>query len=267
MDIRQNINLGIFHFLLIDENIYYSYYFYSQMVLIFLFLILMVLANIFIIVSYCWNTSKIKRKGIYNLFFHHNITFVTLVYVVDYLISSYLLITIIKYLVFKRIDEYSINFIIFWILFIWVFLIMPTKIAMEIFFDLLRFYIKKLFSFDQEINCLEWHFVGLKNEPKALLYYMLNSWRKIIYLIPIYMIFMPILIFEDYNINVIYVLAFVIISLIEVAWLVYICKVYPYDSLSHNRIIIINQISVVFILTLCVITIKNKFVKIKFITC
>ena len=191
MDIRQNINLGIFHFLLIDENIYYSYsyYFYSQRILIFLFLILMVLANIFIIVSFCWNISKIKRKRINNLFFHHNITFVTLVYVVDYLISSYLLITIIKYLVFKRIDEHSINFIIFWILFIWVLLIMPTKIAMEIFFDLLRFYIKKLFGFDKEINYLDWHFVGLKNEPKALLYHMLNSWRKIIYLIPIYMIF------------------------------------------------------------------------------
>ena len=254
MDIRTKFNLGILHLFLINNNGDDNY----QILFIYLIWILMALIKIFIFMIGCWNISKIKKSKLYNLYLYHNITFVTTEYGVVYLLIVILLILIIRILTLNKVDIYFINFIVFCILVIWILLIMQTKLIIEIFFDLLRFYIKKLFGFYQEINYFEWYFVGLKNKPKALLYHMLNSWRKIIYLIPIYLIFISIFIFEDYKMNVVYVLAMIIISSMEITWLVYIWKVYPYDSLSHNRIIIVNQISVVFIWTLGVFTVKNK---------
>ena len=261
MDIRKNFNLGVFSLLSIDENYYDNKDESYQILLTYLIWILMALVMIFIIILYWWKILRIKKKRAYNLLFLHNFTLMTIICGLVYLLAVYLLIMIIEYLIFNRTYESSISFNIFCILVIWVLLIMPTKIIIEIIFDLVRFYIKKLFGFDQETNYLEWHFVGLKNEPKALLYHMLNWWRKFIYLIPIYMIYLPIFIFKGYKINMMYVLAMIIISSIELSWLVYICKVYPYDNLSHNRIIIFNQISVVFILTLGVFTVKIKSYK------
>ena len=139
-------------------------------------------------------------------------------------------------------------------------------VIIEIFITLLKIYFKRLFGFDQEIHHFEWYFVGLKNEQRALLYHMLNCWRKTIYLIPIYGMWISLYFFKS-KANVAYVFTLVIISLIEVAWLIYICKVYPYESLSHNRIILVNQIFVVFICLIgIIITVKiNNIWSFKFI--
>ena len=146
------------------------------------------------------------------------------------------------------------------ILILYLFVLVTSGILMRIIIEIpltfLRFYTKKMFGLQEKFNYFEWYFVGLKNDPNALLYHILNCLRKFSYIIPIFGMLAS-LYFYNFHVNMVYILTLVIISSIEVAWLVYICKVYPYDSLSHNRIIIVNQISVVFILTWGIITIKK----------
>ena len=256
INIRKSLNLGIFHLLLIDKNDDDNY----QIFLISLILILMTLMLI-IVESTCWKISKVKMKRIYHLFIHLSFIFEALICPVIYRLFGYKKTIYLFYgfgvfgFALRLLFSFSIYFI--WAFFI---IVLPWKLAIELNLALGKSFIdifKKLFGYEK-IGDYGWYFVGLKNENESIYYLMLNYLKKVIYLIPIYGILISMFIWEDYKRNVVHVLAMIIIWSIEVIWLAYICKVYPYESLSHNRIIIVNQISVVLISILGVVTVKLK---------
>ena len=239
---------------MLNENQNADYY---QIILTLVAWIMIPLIFTFIFLSNKWKIFQIMKNNFYNSFLLHNVLFLIILCSGIFWFSVYCIIDKKYGLALKGPIASLITLAIFCLLCLCVLAIsgILVRLIIEIPFTFLRFYTKKLFGFEKQLDCFEWYFVGLKNDPNALLYHILNLLRKSSYIIPIYVMWIS-LYFYNFNVNMVYILAIIIISWIELAWLVYICKVYPYDSLSHNRIIIVNQISVVLICFTGIISIK-----------
>ena len=250
---KKDLYFGVYY-LMLNESQGPDFY---QILLSICMSVMMALILTIIFLSNRWKILWIANNKFFILFLFRNFLLIIILCPGFYWFSVLCIIRQIYDLTLKNLDVPFFTLAIFCFLCLCVLAIsgILVRLIIEIPFTFLRVYTKKLFGFEKQLNCFEWYFVGLKNEPKALLYHILNCLRKSSYIIPIYVMWIS-LYFYNFNVNMVYILTLVVISLIELAWLVYICKVYPYDSLSHNRIIIINQISVVLICFTGIITIK-----------
>ena len=94
------------------------------------------------------------------------------------------------------------------------------------------------------------YFKRLRNNPSALLYYLLLFAKRMLYTFLVFTwIYFPFRFFNSTNSYELYIWFFIFIMSAEWFWMYYLIKIWPFKSFSENRIATLNQF---FILVICV---------------
>ena len=167
-----------------------------------------------------------------------------------YTLFSTLLMVIVALIICQFFFDQDISNHSFFIIIIWTtIVIIMISILLNILdsFYVIKNYTNKIFfNVGKTTDITDCYFEGLKNEPMSLLFNILNnfkrfSWFPIVFLFILWYILKD---SRDRESYLFYLLLICSIFVIEVSWFIYLIKVYPYKSLSANRILIIHQISV-----------------------
>ena len=205
---------------------------------------IMILIHIIIIIvtmgyfDYSAENNKLKNTLItYQSFFHY-VIFPSAIFAICYFV-------IVKY-ISGEINISALYFLL--LLFIIIILLFATFFYNK--FDLMskiEIYTRKIFNYEiKNIEVYTWYFEGLKNESDCLLFNILHNIKRFI-LLPIFIVFICFKISIDSRSLTSYFFYWFLllwVFVLETAWLYYLVRVYPYKSLSVNRILVSNQIIV-----------------------
>ena len=199
----------------------------------------------FLIISILWIIWGRKYEAIiklkYKFIVSHSLLWYTL--------FSTLLMVIVAFIIYQFFFDQDIRSHSFFIIIIWTSIVIMISITLNIFDSIyvIKNYTNKIFfNVVNTTDITDCYFEGLKNEPMSLLFNILNnfkkfSWSPIIFLFILWYILKD---SRDRESYIFYLWLICSIFVIEASWFIYLIKVYPYKSLSANRILIIHQISI-----------------------